>query len=547
MDKNSILFYKTQFTVTAVNSGENYDMLWQIVQHIRGWMTHKWNYKGRKVLTREFSDWSRLKNGGKIYTEDNVVFIEGEYLYDEESGETDWACRVVENFELKDGTSPRQWVTDIGFEQKEHDSALISCTVSYSNRAQFIGPYQPTPGASVPNLIRRILGDRSLRCSIGNDTVCVNPLELKVGGWPDFMKRVTDADRKMPFLLISPTYDAGEDGSAAFLIDPQALQTIIFGTARVYYAAEPALIDEALHLNPEYACYDGAIHVYLPGGRHRWIGAEDIRKYGPDEMMLFIRRAFAESVNYFDSYFMMEDCRHKKLLLDNRLHMEELKRRHDEAANDLDKVESDFIEASDLAIEWEQKYHDVVNERDNYKAINDEYQKMFDEKRDSGNGWQSVDGAVSVLSELPELTDHKIELADVVGYFRFALADRMAFTEKLFKNCTLTPSQLWKYLYALGTQMVALYRAPGNGDIYRKFHQATGIEAGRGQGHQTRDNPKLMQLYSLEWNGETINIEPHLKCSNYQRIYFGYSTKYDKLVVGHIGEHIDNATTRKVK
>lgn len=546
MDKNSILFYKAQFTVTAIAGDDTYDLLWQIVQHIRGWIIHKWNKKDQNVLRPEFSYWSKLKHGGKIYTDNNVVFIESEYLRDEETGEIDWACRIVENFELKDGTSPRQWVTDIGFEQGTYNSARISYVVSYSNRAQFIGPYQPTPSPSVPNLIYRILSDGSLKCSIGNDPIGTTALELKVGNWLDFMQRVNDDQRIMPFFFISPTSQFHQDGSPVFLIDPQKLQSILSGTAQVYYTTDSELLEEALYLNPDYACYDGAFHMYLPRGRHRWFGAEDIETYGADQMMLFIRHAFVENVNYFDDYFLMEECRQKKLLLDNRLRMDELRRRHEETANDLDKMETDFIEASDLALHWERKYHIAIAERDNFMAINKEYQKKFDERRDSGNKSQNEDGRVIVLPDMPTLIDRKIDLADVIGYFRFAFADRMAFTDKVLVGCILSPQELWKYLYALGTQMVDLYRKPGIGDIYMKFHQATGIEVGRGQGHQTRDNARLKQLYKLNWNGETLNIEPHLKCPRSQRIYFDYSQESQRLVIGQIGEHIENATTRKL-
>lgn len=555
MEKNAILFYKTQFRIAPVNADEHYDLLWQLVQHIRGWLTHKWNRNGKVIVPKEFSEWSKLKNGSNIYTENNKIFLEAAYLCDEETGVQDWACRIVENFELKNGTSPRQWVTEVGFEGQPDGSAEISCILSYSNRAQFIGPYQTLPQPSVPNLIGRIVNDRSLRCTVGTDRVCVNPLELAVGGWPEFLRRVTDSRRKMPYILISPIYDADEEGHPVFLIDPHTLHHMLFGTAQVYFATDPELIKEACYLNPDYACYDGALHVYMPGGRHRWFGAEDIRQHGAEEFMLFIRRAFAESINYYDKYFLIDDCRHKMVARHTGKRMEELKRLHAQA---IEKSESDYIEASDLAqkwktkydeasdfaLEWEIKYDEAATERDNYKAINEEYQKMFEERRDSGDGWQN--GSVNALPEMPSLIDRKIVLEDVVGYFRFAFADRMAFTDKVLDGCTLSAQELWKCLYALGTQMIALYRRPDSGEIFREFKRRTGIEVASSEGSSTRDNGSLMRQYNPVWNGETVNIEPHLKCSRYQRIHFGYSRTQDRLVVGHIGRHLDTAGTSRM-
>lgn len=544
MDNYSILFYKSQFNVAPVNPEEDFDLLWQIVQHVKGWMTRKWNYRGRVVLPRELSEWSKLKHGGRIIAENNTVFIESAYLFDEKNEASDWACRIVEHFELKDGTSPRQWVTDIGYEQQPDGSALLSCIVSYSNRAQFIGPHQIQPQPSVPKFISRILYDRKLQCSVGNDRVCLNPLELRVGEWPDFMSRVTDSRRKMPYILISPKLEKDENGNPVYLIQPWELHEKLLGTAQVYYAADQSLLAEADYLNPDYACYDGAIHVYMPGGRHRWFGAEDISRYGAEEMSLFIRRAFAESFNYFDRYFLIDDCRRRMVEQHGSKQVEELKRRH---AQDMEETEKVFDEASDLALEWERKYKEAAAERDNFRAINEEYQKMFEESRDRGDGWQSGSDA-AIPSELPPTSDRKIALADVVGYFRFAFGDRVAFTDKALKDdCTLTPKELWKCLYALGTQMIALYRQPDSGEIFREFKRRTGIEVGSSEGSTTRKNPEMMKQYNAYWNGETVNIEPHLKCSGFQRIHFGYSKSKDLLVVGYIGDHLDTAGTHKVK
>lgn len=551
------MFYKAQFNVAPVNPEENFDLLWQIVQHIKGWMTRKWNYKSRVILPRELSEWSRLKKGGRIIAENNVVLIESAYLLDEATDARDWACRIVENFELKDGTCPRQWVTDIGYEEQTDGSAQISCIITYSNRAQFIGPYQDPPKASVPNLIGRILKDRSLHCTVGIDRVCLHELELKAGGWPEFMNRITDSRRKMPYILISPKSENDENGNPVFLIQPQELHEKILGTAQVYYAVDSGLVEEAVYLNPDYACYDGAIHVYMPGGRHRWIGEEDILGYGAEKVMLFIRRAFAESFNYYDCYFLIDDCRRRMVEQYSSKRMEELKRLHAQA---MEKSESDYIEASDLlqewknkydeasdfALEWEIKYDEAAAERDNFKAINEEYQKMFEENRDRGDGWQEG-RAAGVLPEMPKTSDRKVELDDVVGYFRFVFADRMAFADKVLKECILSPEELWKCLYALGTQMIVLYRKPDSGEIFREFKRRTGIEVASSEGSTTRGNGNLMKQYNIYWNGENINIEPHLKCSAYQRIHFGYSKTKDMLIVGHIGKHLDTAGTAKVK
>ena len=63
-----------------------------------------------------------------------------------------------------------------------------------------------------------------------------------------------------------------------------------------------------------------------------------------------------------------------------------------------------------------------------------------------------------------------------------------------------------------------------------------------------------MRQYVDTYNGQEINIEAHIKNGNNDkdpksvRIYFAYdSSVADKIIIGHCGKHLDNATTRKVK
>ena len=64
----------------------------------------------------------------------------------------------------------------------------------------------------------------------------------------------------------------------------------------------------------------------------------------------------------------------------------------------------------------------------------------------------------------------------------------------------------------------------------------------------------MMRQYVDTYNGKEINIEPHIKNGNHDkdpksvRIYFAYDPSIvDKVIIGHCGKHINNATSRKVK
>ncbi len=151
LDLNARMLYKVKFNISPVEKGD--DMLWIIVMHIRAWQTRKYNKDGKVIIPTYTPKWSALKNGDWIFSEDNMVYIESEKFTTDDNS-VYWACRITEKPIAPAGYAPRQWVTEIGFEQRSRDEATLSCVLSYSDRAGFVGPYQEEPKASIPNIIK---------------------------------------------------------------------------------------------------------------------------------------------------------------------------------------------------------------------------------------------------------------------------------------------------------------------------------------------------------------------------------------------------------
>jgi hypothetical protein len=68
------------------------------------------------------------------------------------------------------------------------------------------------------------------------------------------------------------------------------------------------------------------------------------------------------------------------------------------------------------------------------------------------------------------------------------------------------------------------------------------------EGKLTQKDKKLMRLRMLVHDGKEYDITPHLKHHNNEpksvRIYFAFDEDAKKIIVGHIGRHIPNATTK---
>ncbi len=68
------------------------------------------------------------------------------------------------------------------------------------------------------------------------------------------------------------------------------------------------------------------------------------------------------------------------------------------------------------------------------------------------------------------------------------------------------------------------------------------------EGPNTKKDKKLMDKRKILHGGQEFDITPHVKYGNAEpkllRIYFAFDEDTKKIVVGHIGKHIPNATTK---
>ena len=88
------------------------------------------------------------------------------------------------------------------------------------------------------------------------------------------------------------------------------------------------------------------------------------------------------------------------------------------------------------------------------------------------------------------------------------------------------------------------------GDIEREFNSLTTYQYARGEGIQTSNNARLAQLRKFTYEDKEYEMWAHLKYGNKPgkqlRIYFAIDHEKRRIVVGYIGEHMDNATTRTI-
>ena len=174
------------------------------------------------------------------------------------------------------------------------------------------------------------------------------------------------------------------------------------------------------------------------------------------------------------------------------------------------------------------------------KANNDAMRQAFSEF----SAMKAIVDRVQTVEKMPKTNE------DVVSYFQLFFADRLGFTERGKKTavkCDINPDMLWACLFQIAKVLVDLYRN-GTRDIETAFKESTGWELATSEGAETRKIADMMNLRKDSYEGREISVEPHLKFpkssrktgAQYQRLYYAYDAETRKVVVGYVGDHLEN-------
>lgn len=562
-DLNATMFYKAKFSIRTADNAPD-DLLWKLVLGIRSWITFKLNLRGKPtVIEYRTGSWSHFKKGGKFYDLGHMNRIYAESVYHQASDDPasiSWACKIVEKPEPDNGFAPREWVTEIGYQATSNHSAEISYVVTYSDMAGFIGFCMPAPKPSVPKVVRAILDDPALVCSVGPNQVRTSAVKLIPGQFPDFEKVLFDPERVLPLIYISPKRIAEDSDEAQVLVEPQKVVDGVAANAIVYYADSLDFTREMNYLgNSNYLCSGGAIRVYRPHirlddesdpSRHRFLSARFIEEHGEEKVIDLFRRAMAQDVHFYESLFRVEDCR---ALVEADIHREKIARIRAQSQGEADEATAAFLDESDKREAAERANRALQEENDRLKTENYNLGVQVDMYRDRANQVGRIEAATRQVRSIAEYPNTPQAIA---RYFETVYPERIAFTERAYRSmdeCETKSEVLWEVFYHIATDLFDLVKT-NPAQAYTEFKNKTGWDIGRGEGSQTHADSRLMRQYVDTYDGQEIDIEAHIKNGvresdpKFVRIYFAYDPSVaDKIIIGHCGKHLDNYSTRKAR
>lgn len=114
-------------------------------------------------------------------------------------------------------------------------------------------------------------------------------------------------------------------------------------------------------------------------------------------------------------------------------------------------------------------------------------------------------------------------------------------------------AETWKALVSMATVLWRLkFIDNAGGSLIKSFQSETSFELAMTELKLTKANDELMRLRQRRYNGETIDITPHVKGKGTSkldplRIHFAFDDENEKIVIGHCGQHLPTSGTAKVK
>ncbi|MCG6158319.1 hypothetical protein [Rubinisphaera margarita] len=432
----------------------------------------------------------------------------------------------------------------------------------------FIGEEPDAPPSSAPGIVLKLLDVYS--ACLGTTLLSTTPRQLDIGGGATFRDQLADANRQCPIVLIRASRITERP-----VLNPGELARLLAGIAVVYDAPARELNEELEWMIPEaYRCTHGMARVYMPGlrldalhdyRRHRFFLDRDVDSIGQNVVRDLIVEALARrfTASALHSVGSIADIEQ----LERRAEIDRVIQQARESGQDSEFVEycNNEVKRLEADVERMQLELEEANERADQSETTIRTEEFL--RRDAEQRAASAEADTNRLTDVLQLiADHGLpveSIGDAIGVIETLFPDRIAFTDDArrsadraeFNSLRREIPQVVRMLWHLATTMHDLLYRDGteSGRIVDLFRERSGgFEMTMTEGSMTNRDASASAARRVDFNGGRVDITPHLKLGPVQnkwlRVYFGKAANSNGqpiLVVGHCGDHLDTAGTRR--
>lgn len=532
---HSITNYQTSFRVEDP-SQENFFAIQKIIYE---WLGTK-EKDGRLKNGSEFcfrSDWGDLyKTKSSIITD---TFLG--------AGSKAWAVRYTHSD--KELGPRRFWYSDVGLFQSDSE-VTTSIRISFANHAEDLRTDSTLPNPTVPYFVRSILKNLPVYSGRKEFRLLEAPVTFnRVGQGKLLADFISSPSRRYPLIVFN-------GDSERQLSEAKFLAIKLTGKCQVAIIAEnPELAIEIQHYSEkEYRVGYGKLRVFFPFSRrensftrHRWydVSSPEYRDQREGIITGLLRNNALMERDAVETVF---DIRQ----LITRSKLMKLRNSTEAQNGDMD--------------EFYKLFEEVENQRDEYKLQSEQYALEVDslEEQTRQLNWRTqelqhrLDGAKSItptvkisnlLPSLPENLEDIVRIAPAF-YQNLSFSNSAMRSAKAATDCECT-YEAWEILGLLNNTLHPMkFEDSQSLDLELRFGNVSRYKLAMSEGSNTKKDSRLMAIREIEHEGQTFDITPHIKHGNRApkmlRIHFAFDEECKRIVIGFIGSHMENATSRKI-
>lgn len=444
----------------------------------------------------------------------------------------------------------RFWYVDVGL-NKVGKEVIVFIRNSYAWHEEDLGVQQEVPGTSVPTFIPRILDGASPIYSGRREFRLIQKPAVfrNVGQGLALAQFITSMERRYPLIVIN-----GDD--AEFMTEAAKLAKELTGKCQVaVIGTNPELAEEIRHcLSRDFRIDYGKLRVFFPFAlrfnsvaRHRWY---DLRS--------------AEYANQRPGIL-------NGLLRNNALLEKECVESVDAVRQLI--ARSKFMALRDKAAaqstemkEFFELFDQVEKQRDEFKQQSDHYARDVDtlEEQVRQLTWKATElesrfdaeaakaDGCTTSTLLPSLPTNLKEVVEAASRFypNLEFAKTAVDSASEADDCECI-EEAWEILGQMNNDLFRIkFQTDGVKDLEAEFGNISRYGLGMSEGKNTKKDSRLMGMRQINHNGTAYDITPHMKHGNKPpkmlRIHFAFDDARKKIIVGFVGSHLENATSRKV-
>ena len=455
----------------------------------------------------------------------------------------------------KELDAKRFWHTFVGLHQVE-DSVVVSVRVAYSwNDDDLQIEEQEAPSPSVPLFVRQLVDSRISYSGTKAFRLMSKPLPLSHPGTAELLHTlVFSPERRYPIIIFNGDSEDNKE-------EAKQLATQLTGKAQVFVVANtPELRADLKEIFPfEWGIASHQMRVYFPiifrnprPGRHRFFDVSNPSYHQQREGIIhgLLRNHILLDPKGIET---LEDLRRER----SRAALSRLQKFEGTAGS---PEEIEFLK--ELTKEQETMIHQLEEKISSAKADADYFASQHDEVADEVKKlkWQvanehlpssAAPSPAAPLMSLPQ------DLNEVARAATIQWQGQLDFAQEAFDSAARDSSkcdfvnEAWEILAHLATTLHGLkFGSTKGGDLAKQFESATGYSYSKTEGPATKNDTALAKMRIIEHGGKTYKIWPHIKKGvkppKMIRVHFDFNEDDQKIVIGFIGLHLPNSTSRKI-